>query len=632
MAIAKGIHTDNMTQPFTLKPPFKIPFKLPSSEMPDFLQSEQLLPSFTAGTVTGIIGVIRAISYAALIFAGPLSAHLGLGIGMAIFSTAVIAIVAALTSSFGGTIATPLAAPTAVLAVMAAELAAALPASTPPMDVFLTVLTAIAIGSLFTGSLLLFLGKCRLGSVLQVVPYPVVGGFMAGTGWLLVRGAIQVATDSDLTWQTLNFVFQMSVLWHWLPGLGLGILLYLVTRRYKHYLVMPGMLLGSAVIFYLVLWCLNFPVEAARSQGWLLGPFPAGGLWHPLQWEDFTHIHWQAIAGQAGNLITLALVTLLSLLLTKNGIELIVERHLDLNRELESVGLSNLASGLGSGMAGNQALPSTLLAHKIGASNRLTGIINGITCLAVLMVGAQFLAYLPKPVIGGLLFYLALTLLVQWIYQSWSTLERVDYFTVVAIGVLTNAVGFLEGILAGFAMALVAFAIRYSQIDVVAQITSAASYPSHLTRTPQNRQWLQVQGEKVGIVQLQGFVFFATASQFLDQVRDRLLDPQQPSLQFLILDLQQVQGVDSSAALNFQKIRQMAINKQIELVFTGLNKSVEDKLVAQGVFQDSKTSPPRIFEDLGQGLAWCENQLLQEKGKQASMTSLNGSQPKVISA
>ncbi len=621
-----------MTQPFTLKPPFKIPFKLPSSEMPEFLQSEHLLPSFTAGTVTGIIGVIRAISYAALIFSGPLSSHLGLGIGMAIFSTAVIAIVAALTSSFGGTIATPLAAPTAVLAVMAAELAAALPASTPPMEVFLTVLAAIAIGSLFTGSLLLFLGRYRLGGVLQVVPYPVVGGFMAGTGWLLVRGAIQVATDSDLTWQTLNLVFQMSVLWHWLPGLGLGILLYLVTRRYKHYLVMPGMLLGSAVIFYLVLWCLNFPVEAARSQGWLLGPFPAGGLWHPLQWEDFSQIHWPSIAGQAGNIITLALVTLLSLLLTKNGIELIVEQNLDLNRELESVGLSNLASGLGSGMAGNQALPSTLLAHKIGASYRLTGVINGITCIAVLMVGAQFLAYLPKPVIGGLLFYLALTLLVQWIYQSWSSLDWGDYLTVVAIAVLTNAVGFLEGILAGFVMALIAFAIRYSQINVVAQMTSAASYPSHLTRTPQNRQWLQVQGEKVGIVQLQGFVFFATANQFLDQVRDRLFDSQQPPLQFLILDLQQVQGVDSSAALNFQKIRQIAANKKIELVFTGLDESVENKLVAQGVFQDSKTSPPRIFDDLGQGLAWCENQLLQEKGKQASMTSLNGSQPNAISA
>jgi SulP family sulfate permease len=37
--------------------------------------------------VTGIIGVIRAISYASLIFSGALALHLPTGLGLTVFST-----------------------------------------------------------------------------------------------------------------------------------------------------------------------------------------------------------------------------------------------------------------------------------------------------------------------------------------------------------------------------------------------------------------------------------------------------------------------------------------------------------------------------------------------------------------
>ena len=37
------------------------------------------------------------------------------------------------------------------------------------------------------------LGTFRLGNLARFIPYPVVGGFLAGTGWLLIKGGLRVA-------------------------------------------------------------------------------------------------------------------------------------------------------------------------------------------------------------------------------------------------------------------------------------------------------------------------------------------------------------------------------------------------------------------------------------------------------
>ncbi|NES70364.1 MAG: hypothetical protein F6K24_36710, partial [Okeania sp. SIO2D1] len=151
------------------------------------LHPSQLLPSVTAGIVTGVIGVIRAISYAALIFSGTLSGYLTIGVGIAVFSTAAISIVVGLMSSLPGMIATPLAAPTAILAILAAAIAETMGQTSSETEMLVTVVAAIALSSILTGIFLFVLGKAKLARKIQFIPYPVVGGFMAGTGWLLVR-------------------------------------------------------------------------------------------------------------------------------------------------------------------------------------------------------------------------------------------------------------------------------------------------------------------------------------------------------------------------------------------------------------------------------------------------------------
>ncbi|MEO1128061.1 MAG: SulP family inorganic anion transporter, partial [Cyanobacteria bacterium J06639_16] len=462
-----------------------------------WIQPQVLLSSLTAGLVTGVIGVIRAISYASLIFAGALAIHLPTGLGMAVFSTGMITGTVALTSALPGMIATPLAAPTAILAIMAGNIAREM-AGVESTAILATVLVAIALSALLTGALLFALGVWQQGERIRLVPYPVVCGFMAGTGWLLVKGFIQITTDNSLTLSSLLALGSLDMLWRWVPGVGFAIALLVTTRLWQQSWIMPVTLLVCVASFFSLLGVTHISIAEAQTRGWLLGPFPdSHQLWQPVTLDLLSQVHWLTIAHQAGSILTVMFVCLLSLLLSNSGIELVIGRDLNLNRELKAIGLANLTSGLSSGMVGNQALPSTLLVHDIGANYRLTGLIAMLPAIAVLALGSSFLSYLPKAVLGSLILYLGLSLLWQWLYQAYFKLPLNDYLTIWIILIVIDAVGFLQGILVGFVITVVLFMYHYSQVDVAKQVFSGDRSRSNVERSPAEEAMLTQQGSQI---------------------------------------------------------------------------------------------------------------------------------------
>lgn len=571
-----------------------------------------LLSSWAAGLVTGVIGVIRAISYASLIFSGALAMHLPTGLGMVVFSTGVTVGVVALTSTLPGIIATPLAAPAAVLAIMAAGLAQELEGLSDAA-VLSTVLVAISLSALLTGGMLLILGLLKQGERIRFVPYPVIGGFMAGTGWLLTKGFIQITTDVALDGSSLLNLIQPEMLVRWLPGVGFAIALLTATRLWKQFWVMPATLLGCAGLFFLMLWVSDISVPAAREAGWLLGSFPEGSqLWEPITPANLSQVHWEAIIHQSGSILTVMLISLLSLLLSNSSIELVVGRDLNLSQEMKAVGMANIASGIGGGMVGNQALPSTLLVHDIGAKYRLTGLVSVLPSIAVLVLGSAFLSYLPKAVLGSLILYLGLSLLWQWLYQAYFKLPLSDYLTVWATLILIDAVGFLPGIVIGFVITVILFMYRYSQVDVAKQVFSGDFGRSNMGRTPEQEEILSRHGHEIYALELQGFLFFGTANYLLTKIRDRILAPTEQetaSLKYLLIDFRQVSGLDSSAVLTFNKILKLAKKHDFILCLTNLRPDFENAL-ERGQGLDLEGNLCQVFSDIDRGLEWCEQQIL----------------------
>ena len=65
-------------------------------------------------------------------------------------------------------------------------------------DVFLTVIAATLVVTVLCGVVFLVLGRRRWANAIRFVHIPVVGGFLAGTGWLLFKGGIYVGSRTTV--------------------------------------------------------------------------------------------------------------------------------------------------------------------------------------------------------------------------------------------------------------------------------------------------------------------------------------------------------------------------------------------------------------------------------------------------
>ncbi|WP_219904765.1 SulP family inorganic anion transporter [Stenomitos frigidus] len=416
----------------------------------------RLLWSLAIGLTTGSLGVVFALSYAALIFSGNLTGQLSTGFGLVLFSVATTRMIVALTSSYPGMVADLSTVPTAILAWSVGMVVRELPVGTSPGEVLVTVLATIALTSVLTGSVLLLLGLFQLGEWVRLMPRSVVGGFVASTGWLLVKGAIKLMTNQTLDWAHLPMLIQPQVFLHWLPGLLLALYLLWLSRYPLHPLAMITSLVAAIAVFYGLLSLSGISPNQAIVHGWTLPIANDQGvqtLWQSLSHLHLGLIHWPAIAKQWMCIATAIVTAAISLLMNVSGLELVTKRPIDLNQELKVAGATNLLLGLSGGILSFQSLSKSVLSHKLGNRDRFPTLADSGLCIILPLLGSSFLCYFPKPVLGGLLLFLGLSLLLEWVYAAWFKLSRVDYGIVQLIWMTSSTIGFLQGLTLGWLLA-----------------------------------------------------------------------------------------------------------------------------------------------------------------------------------
>jgi SulP family sulfate permease len=571
----------------------------------------QLLSSLAAGLVAGVIGVTIAAAFGTLVFSGDLASHVSAGIGLMLFSTAIIAALTALTTSLRGLVAGLQDAAIAILALVAAAITQAMPTSATAHETFITVAAAIAATSCLTGIAFFLLGQFGLANLIRFIPYPVIGGFLAGSGVLLATEAISVMTGASVSLAQLAPVIQPDLLPHWLPGLFLSVVLLVIARRSSNALLVPGVLIGSIALFYIVLALTGTPVSDAVDAGWLPGSMPRDGeqLWQPLGPADLASVNWAVLLEQVPSLLAVAVVSIISTLLCATGVELATGQDTDLNHELRAIGISTVAAGLGGGVIGTHIVSDTALAHKMGGKGRLVGLVLAAVCAVVLAFGGSIVSLFPTPVLGGLLLFLGLDFLVTWVYDAWFKLPISDYIVVVVIAVVISTVGFLEGVGLGIALTILLFVLNYSRVNVVRHILTGESFQSNVDRPRLYQQLLRQKGHWIYILELQSFIFFDTATTLLEQVRRRLVAPGAHPPHFVVLDFRLVSGLDSSAVLSFAKMKQLCQDRDITLVFTHLTPRMHRQMERE-LFQDEDQDTWRVFPDLDHGIEWCEEQMI----------------------
>lgn len=567
--------------------------------------------------------MIFAISDAALLFSGDLSHHITLGIGLCLFSTIVLSAVVALSSSYPGMLALSQEVTIVTLAVIAASMHSAMEGSRTEQEIALTIVVAIGLATSVTGLCLFALGVFRLGQFVRFIPYPVIGGFLAGMGWLIVHGALGVIVGETLTLENSQVLLDPTNVAKWAPATVFAALLWVFTRGNGGAFVLPVALFAALLLFHTGAWVLGNSIPMLQSDGWLFLSPQQDKIWPPFTDVAVEAIDWPVIWAEVPKVMTMVVVTATSVLLASSGIELTVRRDVDLNRELRAAGAGNFLAGFGGGAAGFQGLGLSLLGHTLDAPYRLVGLIAASVCAGMLFFGTSLLAYMPIPLFGGLLLWIGLSLLYDWLVDSFQKMPRREYLIILVILFVISAVGFLEGVLAGLISAVILFVLDYSRVEIVRYAVTGENLRSSADRSPEDRVFLLSRGQEILTVRLQGFVFFGTAHQLQTFVRKRLFDDAQPKVRFLLLDCGGLTGLDSSAVRSFIKIAQLTDSSGTVLVMTNLSQSI-DQLLKEGGFGPESPLNVRFHRDVDQALAWSEDRLLDEKQTSKSKAEDHG--------
>jgi len=574
----------------------------------------------SAALVTAAFTVIACSSFAALIFSGPLDKFVGQGIWIGLFTAFVVGTIVAVASSCPGIIAIPQDRVAPILALMAGSMVAKMGAASA-QEKCLAVMAAIAIVSLITGLFLFVLGRLRLGNLIRYIPYPVIGGFLAGSGWLLVRGSMRVMTGQPFSLGNLTVLFQPAVLIKWLPGIIFACLVFVALKRWRHPLTLPLMLLAAIGLFWIVIKAGGISVIQARQHGWLPNLAAGQGSQGVSSFFVINSAPWYLMSQELSILATILLTSVVSILLTASALELAAGEEIDLNRELRAAGLATIAAGLGGGMVGFHSLSLSRLVVSMKARSRWVGVISGLLCGLALFAGPSLVLLLPQFVCGGLLFFLGLTFLWEWIYEARRTLTAVDYGVVILIVAVVGAVGYPEGVGVGILAATIMFIHNYSRVDVVTHAYSGADLRSNVDRSMHESKLLRERGAQTYVLRLQGFIFFGTANHLLHEVRLRANDTAQPQLKFVIMDFRRVTGLDASAIFSLNKVQNLARKQGFVLLLS----QVPSDLVAQfrrGGLTGPTGSGPEIMPDLDSALEWCEDRLLaMGNGHQQNITA-----------
>lgn len=571
----------------------------------------KFIPSISLGVVIGAIDLPSVISFAILIYSGELAPYAGTGIGLILFGGLIIQVIVGLTSSIPGMIGGPQDSPAAILGLTAIALLAQMPEASLETK-FITVTAAVMVTSITSGLFFILIGGFRLGRFVRFIPYPVVGGFIAGTGFLLVQGALGVMVGVSPTFSNLGLFLQPGNLIRWIPSVLFGIALVVGSRRFPHYLTIPVLLTITAILFYGFMFASGMSFAEIQQEGWLLGPFPEGGLWKPINLSLFTRVDWALIAGQAGNIAAIALISIVALLLNSNALELIAKKDIDVNRELISAGVANVIGGFSGSSVGYQYLGFTAIPFRMNISSRLVPIAAALVTGFVLFFGASLLALIPLLMAAGILLFLGITFLMEWLYDAWFQLPRVDYVLVLVILFVVGAFGFLQGVGVGIFIAIILFVVNYSRIDIVKYSLTGKTYQSSSERPFEHRQLIRQLGERIHILRLHGFVFFGTSQGLVSRVLDRLKDDSLDKLKYLIIDFQHVTALDSSAVFSFVRLKQIAEAHEFHLLLTDLTPDDRTKLQRAGVLEPEEQV--NFFQSMDHGMEWCENKLLAEEG------------------
>lgn len=554
------------------------------------------LRNLSSGVMLGLISTVLSLSFASLLFGSGSYSAFQSGITVMLLTAVIATLAIGWFSSHPSIAAIPLPSAVAMMAALIAE------QSIAQQDIRFMMVSA----TLLTAFVMLLIGQARLGRAIRYLPLPVLAGFLAGVGWLFLIGGLKLVQPQLMS---VSVVTNPSV---WLV-LGFGVALFFAQKKLGGSLILPT---GFLLLVFL------FNLLGAGMPEWSQDWFFTGrslSFWS-MQWlPDYTLVRVDTLTDLPwGGILTLALISVFSMLLQATSLELSLGQELNLDRELKVASGANLLTGLLGGAVASLSLSQTSLNRELGGEGKAPFIIAAVVILLFCLAGSFIWEVLPLPAVGVILVYQGLVFMDQWLIRSRSRFSLMDYQIIALIFAVIILNGFLPAVLLGTLITILMFVRQYSRLRVIHLNTDGCTLRSRVERPLRHQKALAKYGDRVRIVRLKGFLFFGTAYGLLEELKSCL----QPPCVFLILDFSRVTGTDSSTANALLRLHQACQQRKVILLLTGAPAELKSILAASGMdmldsSDDNARLSPRalmqtagLFPDWDRALEWCENELL----------------------
>jgi len=510
------------------------------------LTTHHLKDDLFGGITAGVVALPLALAMGVASGLGPIAGLYG-----AIF----VGFFAAL---FGGT-ETQVSGPTGPMTVVVAGLVASI-AIHPDLNgnielIFTTIILAGIIQILF--------GIFKLGDYINLVPYPVISGFMSGIGGIII-------------------ILQFGpILGHDAPAGTVGALLYLPTAVGNLNIV--ALMLGLLTLAIAMKW----PAKLAK---FIPGPLAAlvigtlisvfiGGV--PILGDipsGLPQIHLPVISQEsffivAEAALVLAILGAIDSLLTSLVADNMTRTRHDSDRELIGQGIGNAVAGLFGGAPGAGATMRTVVNIRTGGKTRLSGMVHALVLLAVVLGMGPLASYIPHAVLAGILVKVGLDI-IDWSYIKNSHRgPRWDLALMVIVVGLTIFVDLMTAVAIGVILASTAFVKQVANEQMKRLRTSNSV---RHTASPRELEIMNEMGDLLTIFDFSGPLSFGAAADLGHHARSQL----QGGTLAIVLDFSRVPFLDVSAALAVETIAKDAEHSNKRLYMCGMKQEVKKVLSA----------------------------------------------------
>jgi glutaminase len=156
-----------------------------------------------------------------------------------------------------------------------------------------------------------------------------------------------------------------------------------------------------------------------------------------------------------------------------------------------------------------------------------------------------------------------------------------------------------------------AFNNRTNVRSVIRRVYHGDRIRSSRVRTAQERDLLDAEGFRIGVIEVQGALFFGSTEQLLRRIAEL-----SETARYIVVDFKRIHLADSAACKLILRLAQSMRDGDTELMFAEIANDGPLASISRELSEHEADRLLRVFRDVDVALEWCEDQLLAEVASQ----------------